>query len=121
MRPRLFLGIALVVIVAALAIFWVPGALAQYPNPPDRPPAPHIVPHRLAPPAGWTQINAGGEIWNSNDGLNWTPVMTGGFGTLSNAEIMHLTVYSDTLYARRGRLGHLGGRASVAHQRRGLD
>jgi PKD repeat protein len=191
MKTRLFLGIVLLSAVAAIGVLGAPPALAQYPKPPDQPPAPRRVPRPLAAPPGWTQINAsgfgetnnwwvnaldvfggslyagastqnssggqiwrytnsgidwtnvvtagfqsptttwdisntwvsdlepyhgflyagtqnlntGGEIWSSGDGLNWTPVMTGGFGAPSNQEIMHLTVYSDTLYASAGDWG----------------
>ncbi len=52
--------------------------------------------------AGTQNLSTGAEIWRSGDSIHWTPVMTGGFGLRSNQEIMHLTVYSDTLYATAG-------------------
>jgi len=39
-----------------------------------------------------------GTVWRSADGLNWTNVITGGFGN-NGKGLAHLSVYSDTLYA----------------------
>ncbi len=77
MRLRFLLGMALLAAVIALAIFWAPNALAQYPNPPDRPPAPHVVPHPLALPAGWTQINSSGFGGTNTDWVNALDVFGG--------------------------------------------
>jgi hypothetical protein len=49
--------------------------------------------------AGTQNLVNGAELWRSLDGNTWSPARTGGFGTPSaNAEIMHLSVLSDTLY-----------------------
>jgi PKD repeat protein/sugar lactone lactonase YvrE len=41
----------------------------------------------------------GGEIWRSSDGLNWTRVVSQGFGDPTNAEVMRLAVFNNQIYA----------------------
>ncbi|HFD39031.1 MAG TPA: PKD domain-containing protein, partial [Anaerolineae bacterium] len=48
---------------------------------------------------GNTNQTEGGEIWRSDDGLNWTQVISQGFGDPTNGSIFRLAVFSDTLYA----------------------
>ena len=53
----------------------------------------------------WNQINTppyyqdGGEIWRSSDGLNWTRVVSQGFGDPTNGEVMRLGVFNNQIYA----------------------
>lgn len=48
------------------------------------------------------EVSDGGEVWRSDDGLAWTPVVTGGFGIPSNNGISRLIVFDDQLYAFTG-------------------
>ena len=45
----------------------------------------------------WNQA-AGGQVWCSQDGLNWVQKNTGGFGLDSNWIIVHSLVFEDALY-----------------------
>ena len=52
----------------------------------------------------WNQTDSppytqGGEIWRSGDGLNWTRVVTQGFGDPTNGEVMRLAVFNNQIYA----------------------
>ncbi|WP_051871061.1 hypothetical protein [Chloroflexus sp. MS-G] len=52
----------------------------------------------------WNQTNSppytqGGEIWRSGDGLNWTRVVTQGFGDPTNGEVMRLAVFNNQIFA----------------------
>jgi hypothetical protein len=47
----------------------------------------------------WSDEVNGGEIWRSTNGLNWTRIITQGFGDPTNAEVFRFAVFSDTLYA----------------------
>jgi len=58
--------------------------------------------HLYAGTANWDstiQNTLGGQIWRSSDGLNWTTVISQGFGDPTNGDIFRLAVFSDTLYA----------------------
>ncbi len=46
-----------------------------------------------------TYNEAGGEIWRSSDGVNWTQVVSGGFTNPSYAEISNLIVFGGQIYA----------------------
>ena len=39
------------------------------------------------------------QLWRSGDGLNWSPIITNGFGKPSNVGIDHLTEFNGRLYA----------------------
>ncbi|GIW91555.1 MAG: hypothetical protein KatS3mg109_1987 [Pirellulaceae bacterium] len=45
----------------------------------------------------------GADIWRSVDGINWTPVITDGFGYTGTYDIGALVVFGDHLYAGTGR------------------
>jgi hypothetical protein len=47
----------------------------------------------------WADETNGGEVWRSNNGLNWTRVVSQGFGDPTNGEVFRFVVFSDTLYA----------------------
>lgn len=44
------------------------------------------------------QHTEGGELWRSDDGLAWSTVITGGFDSVDNDSISHLTVFENYLY-----------------------
>lgn len=50
----------------------------------------------------------GAALWRT-DGLTWTPVMTGGFGTTATSSIRSLAVLSDQLFALAVNYGEGGG------------
>ena len=62
-----------------------------------------------------------GAIYRSSNGINWTPVITGGFGNTNNSELFRFAEFNNTLYAatwnatnggelwRNDGIGSLGG------------
>lgn len=47
----------------------------------------------------WTSRPDGGQVWRSDDGQNWTRVVSRGFGDPTNGEIFRFAVFNDALYA----------------------
>ncbi|MGB9873232.1 MAG: hypothetical protein ACPLYD_16445, partial [Anaerolineae bacterium] len=46
-----------------------------------------------------TYNDNGAQLWRTGDGLNWTPVITNGFGITRNVGIDHLAEFNGQLYA----------------------
>ncbi len=49
--------------------------------------------------AGISNYDEGGEIWRSTDGLTWTQVLTGGFGSAERISVAALASFENHLYA----------------------
>ena len=41
----------------------------------------------------------GAQLWRSNNGTTWVPVVTNGFGDVNNFKLESLSVFEDALYA----------------------
>jgi hypothetical protein len=52
--------------------------------------------------ASMGNLDAGGEIWRTNDGTTWTQVNTDGFGDPDNDAISSSAVFDGYLYAGTG-------------------
>jgi plastocyanin len=49
--------------------------------------------------AGVGNSGSGAQLWQTSDGLTWTPVMTNGFGNINNVAINHMAAFNGNLYA----------------------
>lgn len=47
----------------------------------------------------WRAASRGAQVWRSEDGTHWTPVVSESFGDPTNGEIFRFTVFNDVLYA----------------------
>lgn len=56
-----------------------------------------------------TRTSAGGGVWRTSDGSNWTQVNSGGFGDTSNITISGFASFGGYLYASTGRPSGTGG------------